>query len=765
MYMKKYYRFALMALLVGGLSLAVTSCKDDDKNNENGTNMEQAESTGGDMTLAETQLASLIANFGGLEAEEQLAQSGWKSKTYDASVGLVLDASRPTVRTIEVGNIEAADEQAALLLDALGFDTSNPSGFTFQDAEVGTVSYQHGGDANTLATINISVRQLPNITQLQMVRQYPTNPGDKPRYSLGDIIRKDGHLWICTNPAKAVGQNAYFVSFWTDHPKGTCSWGKEEDIVYAAKKPMANAYSLATWMVQFLMYDFNYKVIIDRLKKKGIDKNDEINQVIPATEDMRIEMIPSLKTFKDDREQLIEALSDLNGITAYTWVEKGDNGRLVAPYGRLLCDKMRWSMGLTYDYWVPQLYWVSSEDFNDMETKLKGLPSQNNNSYFKWQDYGEQQANSKHLIDNDVKSYHIIKVATHWQHKYFTMEDKPNQWAIFDFTADWSDNPDYKNYFQEDKQTWTRRNITSSEIVYTDNGEAMKRAEEIWLKSVDGVDEEPADEDPGAIGQNEPQVGKIIGRNGRFYNTVVEADRQGGGAVAMVAWLGGDMRAEENMDYNGLAIAINTVGYTIWSDPRIFNWSPCVWNLHSDRAYTDQETTGLESTRKLREGCGENHSHPAYNCHTYLTTIPIGRRGSRGISEWFIGDFYQYVLAMSGLGADFYKPKTPTSKTPAGFSQTWNAPNFVQRFTDAGANDLYENLTTQRLWTNTVKSHSDARLFVWTVDMQEKDMDKLAFENDINNGGCHVLFLLAFKYGEGGKEDILGDTTYKTNDM
>mgnify|MGYP007032381187 CR=1 FL=1 len=34
MYMKKNFYFLLMAALVCGLSLSVTSCKDDDKNND-----------------------------------------------------------------------------------------------------------------------------------------------------------------------------------------------------------------------------------------------------------------------------------------------------------------------------------------------------------------------------------------------------------------------------------------------------------------------------------------------------------------------------------------------------------------------------------------------------------------------------------------------------------------------------------------------------------------------------------------------------------
>jgi hypothetical protein len=133
--MKKTMRFMLMAALTVGLSLAATSCKDDDDNNDNNG---PSESESG-MTIEEIQLSSLINSFGGMQAEEQLAQADWKQKTYQTQVGLVLNESRPTVRTIAVGTVDEADQQAFALLSALGIDLSNPSGFNYSNGEVGTV--------------------------------------------------------------------------------------------------------------------------------------------------------------------------------------------------------------------------------------------------------------------------------------------------------------------------------------------------------------------------------------------------------------------------------------------------------------------------------------------------------------------------------------------------------------------------------------------------------------------------------------------------
>jgi hypothetical protein len=129
-----------MALLMGGLALAVTSCKDDDDDN-NGENteqtgtadedMEQLESTGNGLTASEMQLSSLICRFTGMQSKDLLAQPDWKSKTYEALLGTVLNESRPTVRAIGVGTAEAADEQASILLYQLGISNTSPAGFTY----------------------------------------------------------------------------------------------------------------------------------------------------------------------------------------------------------------------------------------------------------------------------------------------------------------------------------------------------------------------------------------------------------------------------------------------------------------------------------------------------------------------------------------------------------------------------------------------------------------------------------------------------------
>ena len=124
MYMRKILNFALIAATVCGLSLAVTSCKDDDKsdnggeNNNGGTEVETIE---GMSALEDDQLADLICKWTDTNYSD-LTGSAWRSKTFDATVGLSLDESRPGVRTMPVGTLEEADSYAVGALGTLGID-------------------------------------------------------------------------------------------------------------------------------------------------------------------------------------------------------------------------------------------------------------------------------------------------------------------------------------------------------------------------------------------------------------------------------------------------------------------------------------------------------------------------------------------------------------------------------------------------------------------------------------------------------------------
>ena len=754
--MRKMMNFALMAAMMFGLTLSVTSCKDDDKDSENGgENMEQAASTGGDMTLAESQLASLISNFGGLEAQEQLEQSDWKSKTYETDLGVVLNESRPTVRTIEVGTVEAADEEACALLEALGINYQSPAGFTFADGEVGTVSYQHGGgaDANTLAVINLDVKALPGITQLQMVSKLPANAGSSPRYKIGDIIKKknDDHLWICVRTAQNVGGQAYFISFWTDHPTDKCGWGKQDDIVYAAKKPMASTATLACWMRYILLHDKNYATVLANLKKKH--EEGRVEDLMPGTEEARKKLIESLQSgtgkkyhFHYKQEEVPDTMEKFN------WESIGETGRKLAPRGKLLCDKFRWSMGLTYDYWVPCIYWVDDTFMDNYKTELDALPAQNEGSHFQWYASDPLSVQSRYQTSESwpVDHYNIVVVATHWQHKYYTLDGQPNQWAVFDFTRDWADNDDQGFKWSADSLKWVRQNITSSELKVTDNGEPLRNYEEVWTDYNDAKMADADPDDESKIHLDEVKMYSIIGTNGKFYDNVQAATNDGTEAMAIVTYLGDKNRVERDQEWNGLAMALDKLKDQYYYIEAIPNDACLPPNFKGSQAHHD--FTGWATTQDLANGCGKGHDHAAAKaCHDYDKKLTA--RQSE-FSSWFLPSFGQWVIAVDALGIEY----TYTSDTQISFVSKYGE-NIEQSFKDVGAENLGDLMRVhtrggkEMFWSSTSR---DKRLAYSYLRMKEEYWLFGDFECDwypYKYLERNVLPFIAFKYGSGGSRN------------
>lgn len=479
--MKKYFRYALMGVLTVGLSLAVTSCKDDDKDG-GGENMEQLESTGGEVSMEDIQLSTLISNFAEVQADELLAQSGWQSKTYEATLGLVLDESRPTVRTIEVGTIEAADERAEAMLRELGIDGQSPSGFTFANASVGTVSYQHGGgtDANTLAVINLDVRQLPGISQLRMVKALPANDGTFGYYGRGDIVKKDGRLWICTRPATKRGDFAYFVSFWTRHRTDNCRWGTYKDMVYLASDEMASETDLISWLHTFVMWEEGYEKVIRCLSEKGITNADDIEQLVPANRIDRRALINKLHIKPIDLP--VEPLAMPDWIDRNKWGDTPKaNGRYCAPRSLLLANKFRYAIN-PCEYWVPFITWATVAEAKEIDESLKSLKSQSaktNSNHFQY-----DISTVVDILDNGTKldnggadKCQYVVAAVHWKHEYYA----GNQWAIFDFTKDWNDKENVNNTNVDDISLWLSCNIVSGTLKFRDDGEANNTVESVWV--------------------------------------------------------------------------------------------------------------------------------------------------------------------------------------------------------------------------------------------------------------------------------------------
>ncbi len=752
---KNIFHFALMAAMVCGLSLAATSCKDDDKSdNNNGENMEQLESTGGEVSMEDIQLSTLISNFAEVQADELLAQSGWQSKTYEATLGLVLDESRPTVRSIEVGTLEAADERAEAMLRELGIDGQSPSGFTFANASVGTVSYQHGGgtDANTLAVINLDVRQLPGISQLRMVKALPANDGTFGYYGRGDIVRKDGRLWICTRPATKRGDFAYFVSFWTRHRTDNCRWGTYKDMVYLASDEMASETDLISWLHTFVMWEEGYEKVIRCLREKGITNEVDIEQLVPANRIDRRALINKLHIKPIDLP--VEPLSMPDWIDDNKWGDTPKaNGRYCAPRSLLLANKFRYAIN-PCEYWVPFISWATVAEAKEIDESLKSLKSQSaktNSNHFQY-----DISTVVDILDNGTKQDNggadkcqYVLAAVHWKHEYYA----GNQWAIFDFTKDWNDKQYINNTDINDISLWLSCNIVSGTLKFQDNGEANASVQKVWVAREDAKIEEPEEDknDENKIHKEEVKLYSIIGTNGKFYDNVQAAKDAGTKPMAIVTYLGETKRAERGKAWNGLAMALDKLPKEYQYTDEDHAKDACVPATFKG-AQADKDFTGWETTQTLVGGCGKGHDHQAAKaCNTYgADSLNLTARQTE-FSSWFLPSYGQWIAAVRALGVS-YRYTNDRDIVMSGYG------TMEKGFTDAGVPNLWEflkfhssNKDEQRVWTSTAASaelaYSYETAAIWAINDY---FSKWTPEKDIEQ---NVIPFIAFKYAGGGTID------------
>ena len=484
--MKKIFNLLLMAAVVCGLSLFVTSCKDDDDDNGGGNNTEVGGATVNELGLTddETVLASLLQRW--CDVEPQDIKSGIISQQFEPTVGKVLDAANPYVRSIVVETQEAADAYVASALSVLNINGKQPDGFSWTNAAIGTISYRHGS-GNDLGVLTINIKQIPHLTSLRLTAKADDNDNVQAYYKKGDVVKYTGSdkelkdkYFVCVSDHLG-GQDAEFVSFDVDGDKpstGDCNWmmtGKD----YVYNKSQASMTTLLHWLNAFVIDDDGYDALYRNLQEVGSTGDNIINQLVPKNDEYRAKLLRGLirksdQIVLDAWQPYTNGGSDIQAVKVgwKTATEKEKSSYVVeryTPYSLLLCNTMRWSMGTTYDYWVPNLSLVK-EDGSTLafEQRLTQTPSQStlSKSHFVWQSLEGVSLKSRVLDANENGRYTLYMSSVHWTHDEFKIpDDNKKHYGLLDFT---------KSKAQADQNDWTRHCISSHELTFTDKGTAYK---------------------------------------------------------------------------------------------------------------------------------------------------------------------------------------------------------------------------------------------------------------------------------------------------
>ena len=193
---KKLINFWLLAALMCGLGLSVTSCKDDDDDSKSEEQQQQEQ---------EERASKFWSVVGQLVSSDDYA-ADYEDKTFEPVYGIA-DATNETTRIVETNDMQTAARRFSDLVGS-SIDENTPS-YTYSDPEVGTLTYTRGGTADDWATVDVSIKQVPRLRKIIYREGGEGTNGSFPEkawYRFGDVVSRtldNGKVeyWICVRPA------------------------------------------------------------------------------------------------------------------------------------------------------------------------------------------------------------------------------------------------------------------------------------------------------------------------------------------------------------------------------------------------------------------------------------------------------------------------------------------------------------------------------------------------------------------------------------
>lgn len=272
---------------------------------------------------------------------------------------------------------------------------------------------------------------------------------ESKRYNPGDIIKKDGHSYVCISNHQ-FNTTATFITLGVNPGTGTNSWATvgDDKVVNGQMSEPGDIFTFVKTVYNESVSRTDILNYLDAMQRQnqltGNEKQAILNETGYGTEPARFFAANGQNTLGGECYLLTEANENpslfgagLSGIREYDWSEVWDyedNGsiRTAWPnYSLMLTKTHRWSTGLTFDYWVPYIAFFDPDNaaINLIKQWLNEKEYQNC-SHFQWEFLGEMDV----TLENDEKnselsSFLVFSMAIHWQHTMWN-----NKYHVYDLT-------------------------------------------------------------------------------------------------------------------------------------------------------------------------------------------------------------------------------------------------------------------------------------------------------------------------------------------
>jgi hypothetical protein len=577
---KKVFNWMLMAAVVLGLSFAVTACSDDDDDKDGRSAEEIAQDPYEKESEAGDALYRLVSQLSVCDS----LPNDWKTATFEPRLGVVLDQSQPRVRTITVANAtEAVTRYNSLTGKNLAATTTSD---TYTVDGVGTLQLTVGG-AGTIATIDVDVKQMPQLQQLRMVAvadmgENGSFKGDA-YYRFGDVVKdKDSCYWICVRPAYSAN-------------------GKED----------------THWM-SFHLAPKNLKVYT----KKGC--KEQVYPVDLGVQKEKMQYLAQLLAILANPQGYKEEAGNAGNYFNKHTTGLGGLNEEAMPVKDLMTLAKLWEQFKIWEMVMP-----GGDDVDDFKDRFK----QTVRFIYEKGSTSGKTLTIQTAVYNDATTFYT-SIPNYAAVKMDMSEvdfDITNSYAVNGISGKHAYPVDdafvvrYKTGFQ----------ISSNWVFNPDPTKAIPGVKEVFRFN--------ANKDKAAYTRDEAQVGMIMGKDGKFYTSEDGCKAANTSHVAYVVYIGND--AEASGAYRGLAMSYSASNEMKW-DETDSRKEVCIEDTRKNTNSWEKQNNGVSRTEKLAT---DGHDHPAAKW-AYNFVVDGFNPSVYGFSRWFLPTVGQWLMACKGLG-------------------------------------------------------------------------------------------------------------------